>query len=120
MTIIIVAISPQEDVCKNMVDNAVETFGGLHVAFNNHGVAEICGFVDITEEQTSSVINTNLKSLVFCFKYQVRVARHFSHRIYVPPSSQVFSSCTDVTYPRWTCACNDQVHLAAKTSLLLP
>lgn len=54
-----------------MVDAAVENFGGLHVAFNNAGITEKTTFADITDEQTSKMIDVNFKSLVFCFKYQV-------------------------------------------------
>ncbi|CAN0329113.1 unnamed protein product [Scytosiphon promiscuus] len=57
-----------------MVDAAVEKFGGLHVAFNNAGTIEAGTFADITDEQTSKMMDVNFKSLVFCFKYQVRHA----------------------------------------------
>lgn len=60
-----------------MVDTAVETFGGLHVAFNNHGVGKMYSFADISEEDTTELIDTNLKSLVFCFKYQVQSGSDF-------------------------------------------
>ena len=52
----------------------MEKFGGLHVAFNNAGAAEISTIVDITLEATSKMIDVNFKSLVFCFKYQVKRA----------------------------------------------
>ncbi|CAM9781072.1 unnamed protein product [Ascophyllum nodosum] len=54
-----------------MVEVAVETFGGLHVAFNNAGVFMTAPFSKITEDMTSKVFDINLKSLVFCFKYQI-------------------------------------------------
>lgn len=50
----------------------METFGALHVAFNNAGVHRYATFVDTTDDMVSKVFDTNLKSLVFCFKYQVR------------------------------------------------
>lgn len=55
-----------------MVDAALARFGALHVVFNNHGVGESAAFADITEEKATKIIDTNLKSLIFCFKYQVR------------------------------------------------
>ena len=58
-----------------MVDVALEAFGGLHVAFNNAGVFLAAPFADITEDVVSKLIDINLKSLVFCFKYQVRFSR---------------------------------------------
>lgn len=61
----------QEDDCKNMVDTAVNTFGGLHVAFNNAGVFMAAPLADVTQEIASKILDTNLKALIFCFKYQV-------------------------------------------------
>lgn len=60
-----------------MVEVAVETFGGLHVAFNNAGVVSKATVTDITDEAASKMIDVNFKSLVFCFKYQV-LASHFA------------------------------------------
>ena len=54
-----------------MVDAAVETFGGLHVAFNNAGIFAAATFADVTEDSLSKLVDVNFKSLVFCFKYQV-------------------------------------------------
>ena len=65
----------QEVDCQRMVDAAVETFGGLHVAFNNAGTSKIVKFSDITEDVMSEMLGVNFKSLVYCFKYQVRQLR---------------------------------------------
>lgn len=54
-----------------MVDTAVDTYGGLHVAFNNAGIYRRVPFVDITEEDLDAVLGTNVKSVAWCFKYQV-------------------------------------------------
>ena len=61
----------QEADCKKMVDTAVEKFGALHVAFNNAGVFKPAPFAEITEETIDSLLSVNVKSLAFCFKYQV-------------------------------------------------
>ena len=58
-----------------MVDVAVEIFGGLHIAFNNAGVFMGAPFSEVTEDMASMIFDINLKSLVFCFKYQVRAYR---------------------------------------------
>eukprot|EP00752_Nemacystus_decipiens_P011786 g10457.t1 len=63
-------ISKEAD-CKKMVDTAVEKFGALHVAFNNAGVFRTAALVDMTEEVIDASLNVNLKSLAFCFKYQI-------------------------------------------------
>ena len=61
----------QEAFNKKMVDTAVETFGGLHVAFNNAAIFRPATFADITEETMDALIDTNVKSLAWGFKYQV-------------------------------------------------
>lgn len=72
-------LTSQEADCKNMVDAAVNKFGGLHVAFNNAGMFMATPFAEATEEMTSAIFDTNLKSLVFCFKYQV--TRRYKHEV---------------------------------------
>lgn len=54
-----------------MVDTAMDSFGGLHVAFNNHGIGWIGQYTNACEEDVSKTFDINLKSHVFCFKYQV-------------------------------------------------
>ncbi|CAN0377505.1 unnamed protein product, partial [Ectocarpus sp. 12 AP-2014] len=54
-----------------MVDTAIEKFGGLHVAFNNAGVFRAVPFADITEDTIDDLLNINVKSLAWCFKYQI-------------------------------------------------
>lgn len=61
----------QEADCKKMVDTAVEKFGALHVAFNNAGIVRAGSFADITAENIDALLDTNVKSLAWCFKYQV-------------------------------------------------
>ncbi len=66
-----VSSASQEADCKKMVDTAVEKFGALHVAFNNAGIFRAGLFAGITEETIDSLLDTNVKSLAWCFKYQV-------------------------------------------------
>lgn len=56
-----------------MVDEALSKFGGLHVVFNNAGTFAAAPLAEMTEEMTDSILNINLKALVFCFKYQVHL-----------------------------------------------
>ena len=55
-----------------MVDKALDIFGGLHIAFNNHGIGWLGLYSSASEEDVTKTLDTNLKSLVFCFKYQVQ------------------------------------------------
>ncbi|CAN0472920.1 unnamed protein product, partial [Ectocarpus sp. 12 AP-2014] len=54
-----------------MVDTAVEKFGALHVAFNNAGVFKTATFADMTQDSLDSLLDVNVKSLAWCFKYQI-------------------------------------------------
>eukprot|EP00903_Cladosiphon_okamuranus_P008986 g8596.t1 len=69
--VVVVGDVSTETDCKKIVDTAVDTFGGLHVAFNNAGVFRTALFADITEESLDASLNVNVKSLAFCFKYQI-------------------------------------------------
>ncbi len=63
----------QEADCKTMVDTALDKFGALHVAFNNAGVFRTGSFAEITDEVVNPIMDTNIKALAWCFKYQVWV-----------------------------------------------
>ncbi|CAN0073741.1 unnamed protein product, partial [Hapterophycus canaliculatus] len=68
----------QEADCKNMVDTATKKFGRLHVAFNNAGAYRSSSFAQIDEGGIDEVLNTNVKSIAFCFKYQVQLLRELT------------------------------------------
>lgn len=50
----------------------MSTYGALNIAFNNAGVFAVAPFADISEEMVDTIMGTNVKSIIFCFKYQVR------------------------------------------------
>lgn len=51
--------------CEVLVKAAVEKFGdSIDALINNAGITNNCNFIDITEEQYTNVINTNLMSLL--------------------------------------------------------
>ncbi|CBN74948.1 short-chain dehydrogenase/reductase SDR [Ectocarpus siliculosus] len=70
VAVVVGDVSKEMD-CKKMVDTAIEKFGGLHVAFNNAGVFKTVPFVDITEDTIDDILNTNVKSIAWCLKYQI-------------------------------------------------
>jgi NAD(P)-dependent dehydrogenase (short-subunit alcohol dehydrogenase family) len=56
---------------ETLVNSTVDTYGRLDVAFNNAGVGEIISTVDCTEEKWDWMINTNLKGVWLCMKYEI-------------------------------------------------
>lgn len=57
---------------KAVVDTTVTTFGGLHILFNNAGVANSeVRSVDLSEEEWDHVIDINLKGVFLGIKYAV-------------------------------------------------
>jgi NAD(P)-dependent dehydrogenase (short-subunit alcohol dehydrogenase family) len=60
------------DQVKNMVDEVVDTFGGLHCAFNNAGIeGEQATTADCTVENWDRVIAINLSGVWYCMKYEI-------------------------------------------------
>ena len=49
----------------------MDSFGGLNVAFNNHGVTWLGQYASTSEADVTRTLDVNLKSYAFCFKYQV-------------------------------------------------
>jgi 3-oxoacyl-[acyl-carrier protein] reductase len=57
-------VSKYED-CEALVKGAVDTFGEkIDVLVNNAGITNNCNFIDITKEQYTNVIATNLLSMM--------------------------------------------------------
>ncbi|MBD3385653.1 SDR family oxidoreductase [candidate division KSB1 bacterium] len=57
---------------KDMVDKVVDTFGGLHCAFNNAGIeGEQATTADCTVENWNRVISINLSGVWYCMKYEI-------------------------------------------------
>ena len=57
---------------KNMADKAVEAFGQLNCAFNNAGINEDAVTISrCTEESWDRMIDTNLKGVFLCMKYEL-------------------------------------------------
>ena len=54
-----------------MIDEAVDRYGRLDCAFNCAGILEVGSTVEATEESWDRVINTNLKGVWLCMKYEI-------------------------------------------------
>jgi NAD(P)-dependent dehydrogenase (short-subunit alcohol dehydrogenase family) len=68
-------VADADDV-QQLVDFAVARFGGLHVVFNNAGIAEpIGGFLDATLENFERMMAVNLFGVMVCSQ---RAARHMA------------------------------------------
>ena len=64
-------VTRSEDV-KAALDQTIETFGRLDVAFNSAGVEnEIKPMADVTEEEWDRIVAINLRGLFLCMKYEV-------------------------------------------------
>jgi NAD(P)-dependent dehydrogenase (short-subunit alcohol dehydrogenase family) len=64
-------VTRTEDV-KAALEETVETFGRLDVAFNNAGVEnEVKPMADVTEEEWDRIVAINLRGVFLCMKYEV-------------------------------------------------
>ena len=62
----------REKSVRHAIDKAVEAFGGIHLAFNNAGIeGQQATTAECTEENWNHVIDTNLKGVWLCMKYQL-------------------------------------------------
>jgi NAD(P)-dependent dehydrogenase (short-subunit alcohol dehydrogenase family) len=86
------AILLQTDVAKAsevqaLVDATVATYGRLDFAFNNAGTGVGKLIHETTEEEWDRVVNTNLKGVWLCMKYELPVMMRQGHGVIVNNSS---------------------------------
>jgi len=67
------------DSCVAMVSFAVETFGGLHISFNNAGIPSAIGgnFEDTPLEEWRQLLDTNVSGVFYCMRAEVGVMKKF-------------------------------------------
>lgn len=65
-------LSREED-CKRLIDEAVKTFGTLHVLFNNLGVNLAATLHETTLEQWNRVFAVNVTAMYLCCRYALPV-----------------------------------------------
>ena len=64
-------VTRSEDV-KAALDETIEIFGRLDVAFNNAGVEnEVKPMADVTEEEWDRIVAINLRGVFLCMKYEI-------------------------------------------------
>jgi NAD(P)-dependent dehydrogenase (short-subunit alcohol dehydrogenase family) len=75
--------------CEAMVAFAIETYGALHIAFNNAGIPSAIGgsFEDFTVENWDSVIATNLNSVFYSMKAEVPALKAYGGKAIVNTAS---------------------------------
>ena len=57
---------------QNLVAAAVETYGGLHCAFNNAGILPSAALLaDVNEAVFDQVVATDLKGVFLAMKYEI-------------------------------------------------
>ncbi|MDF2014698.1 SDR family NAD(P)-dependent oxidoreductase [Priestia megaterium] len=64
----------KEDQVKSMVEKTVEAFGRLDAAYNNSGVINNLAIdtADFTVEEYDHIMNTNLRGVWLCMKYELQ------------------------------------------------
>lgn len=61
-----------ENQVKNLIDFTLSTYGRLDCAYNNAGIEEASSStVDCKNEEWDKIINTNLKGVWLCMKYEI-------------------------------------------------
>jgi NAD(P)-dependent dehydrogenase (short-subunit alcohol dehydrogenase family) len=64
-------VTRSEDV-KTALDQTIESFGRLDVAFNNAGIEQAtAAAADITEEEWDRIVAINLRGVFLCMKYEI-------------------------------------------------
>jgi NAD(P)-dependent dehydrogenase (short-subunit alcohol dehydrogenase family) len=80
------------DVCdegevERLVAQAVSLYGRLDCAFNNAGTIALSPAIEATEANLQSVMDTNVKGVIFCMKYEIRQMCRFGGGAIVNSSS---------------------------------
>lgn len=58
-----------------LVERAVTEYGRIDCAFNNAGFEEMAPLVDQTESNSDSTLDTNVKGVFFCLKYEIQAMK---------------------------------------------
>ena len=95
-------VSRTKDV-EQMVAHAIEAFGRLDYAVNNAGIeGQMAGITDLAEEDWDRVLDTNLKGVFLCMKYEARAMLDGGHGAAMVPDeiarSIVFLCSDEASY----------------------
>ncbi|MDR2285974.1 MAG: SDR family oxidoreductase [Prevotellaceae bacterium] len=61
-----------ESDCKNLIENAVGTFGGVDILLNNAGLSMRANFLDVDLTVLKRLMDVNFWGAVFCTRYALR------------------------------------------------
>jgi meso-butanediol dehydrogenase / (S,S)-butanediol dehydrogenase / diacetyl reductase len=75
--------------CEAMVAHAVETYGALHIAFNNAGIPSAIGgaFEDFSIENWDALIATNLNGVFYSMKAEVPALKAYGGTVIINTAS---------------------------------
>jgi len=85
-TFISADVGNEDEVCR-LVDQTVSIYGRHDCAFNNAGTIALSPIADATENDFRSVVDTNVKGVFLCMKYQIRQMRQLGGGAIVNASS---------------------------------
>ncbi len=89
-----------KDKVEKMVDTTVEEFGKVDILVNNAGIAIMKPFIELSEEDISSILDVNLKGCFFCCQAVLpeMIKRHYGKIINIASISGMVGLATESAY----------------------
>ena len=97
-------------VANNLIDTAVERFGGVDILVNNAGIFAPKPFLDLTEEEYDAFLNTILKGKFFAAQAAARAMKNRGGRVIVQTGSMWAIQAIGATPSAAYSAANGGVH----------
>jgi 3-oxoacyl-[acyl-carrier protein] reductase len=97
-SIIVKADVSKVEGCQKLVNEVVNNFGRIDILVNNAGIFEVKSLKDVREEDWDNIMNTNVKSMLFCSKFAVPYMREGSSIINIASIVSFISFPSRVTY----------------------
>lgn len=89
-----------KDKVKKMVDTTVEEFGKVDILVNNAGIAIMKPFLELSEEDISSILDVNLKGCFLCCQAVLpdMMRRHYGKIVNIASISGMVGLATESAY----------------------